>query len=219
MASQNGSLLMNLYSEVTCSTVFAYSPRESSSLAEASRRFCYALKHGEQRAVDYAAERVKSLVERGRIDEFAEPDTILTPMPGHAPRRGDPLWVGLLLAQALVERQLGREVSKLLIRHTAVRQSRTAPAGQRPSHQEHYASMSTSPLLDREPRRIVVIDDVLTRGSTMMAAVTRLREALPTVDIGAFALVRTTWNLGVGPIVNPVRCTIQPNEYGIRRFP
>lgn len=53
----------------------------------------------------------------------------------------------------------------------------------------------------------------------MMAAVTRLREAFPAVDIGAFAFVRTTWDLGDGPIVNPVRCTIQPNEYGIRRFP
>lgn len=53
----------------------------------------------------------------------------------------------------------------------------------------------------------------------MMAAVTRLREAFPTVDIGAFAFVRTTWDLGDGPIVNPVRCTIQPNEYGIRRIP
>lgn len=219
MPSRNGFLSMNHYSEVFCGTAFAYSPHESSSLAEKSRRSCYALKGGKQRTVDSAADRIRSLVDQGHIDEFSEPDTILTPIPGHAPRAPGAVWVSLLLAQALVKRRLGREVGQLLVRRVAVRQSRTAPPGERPSHKEHYESMSISPLLGTEPRRIVVIDDVLTRGATMMAAVTRLREAFPAVDIGAFAFVRTTRHLGDGPIVDPVRCTIEPNEYGILRFP
>jgi adenine/guanine phosphoribosyltransferase-like PRPP-binding protein len=39
--------------------------------------------------------------------------------------------------------------------------------------------------------RVVIVDDVITKGSTALAAGSRLAEVYPNVDIKVFALVRT----------------------------
>jgi predicted amidophosphoribosyltransferase len=78
-----------------------------------------------------------------------------------------------------------------------VRKSATALSGDRPSVREHYESFavaSAPPAL----KRIVLIDDVITRGRTLLAAAARMQAAFPHADIRAFALIRT---LGVGQAV------------------
>jgi hypothetical protein len=87
-----------------------------------------------------------------------------------------------------------------------VRKSAFATAGERPSVHEHYASFA----VERAPSdpapigsgaipgeygaaglRLTLVDDVVTRGRTLLAAAVRLREAFPTADVRAFALLRT----------------------------
>ena len=40
-------------------------------------------------------------------------------------------------------------------------------------------------------RRITIVDDVITKGSTLLGAASRLAEAYPEARLAAFALVRT----------------------------
>jgi adenine/guanine phosphoribosyltransferase-like PRPP-binding protein len=44
---------------------------------------------------------------------------------------------------------------------------------------------------------VILVDDVVTRGRTLLAAALRLREALPRADVRGFALVRT---MGYSPV-------------------
>jgi len=45
-----------------------------------------------------------------------------------------------------------------------------------------------------EPKEIVVVDDVVTRGSTFLGGVNRLAEAFPHAKIRAFAVMRSIYD-------------------------
>lgn len=53
----------------------------------------------------------------------------------------------------------------------------------------HYDSMSVENSLVT-PGRIVLVDDVVTRGCTLIAAASRIAEAFPSADVRGFALIR-----------------------------
>jgi hypothetical protein len=119
-------------------------------------------------------------------------DVVLVPVPGSGSGHTG-AWVGERLAWCLQELGLAAEVQPLLRRRHAVRKSAFAPAGERPSVSEHYASFAIERgCLDRTPGlRLTLVDDVITRGRTLAAAARRLQERFPTARIHAFALLRT----------------------------
>ncbi|HEX5460875.1 MAG TPA: phosphoribosyltransferase [Steroidobacteraceae bacterium] len=144
-------------------------------------------------------------VGHGRFGPAFGRRVVLVPVPGSAPAQRAQ-WVGERVAWCLREAGLAAEVWPLLRRRYAVKKSAFATAGERPSVLEHYASftverfpwsgVSVSPCRRvGEPEanrlRLTLVDDVITRGRTLLAAASRLREAFPAADVGAFALLRT----------------------------
>jgi hypothetical protein len=130
---------------------------------------------------------------------------MLVPVPGSAPlQRAD--WVGERLAWCLKELGLGAGVWPLLRRRYAVKKSAFAAADKRPSVFEHYASFavdlglggdglvaqrSAESATGGRGLRLILVDDVITRGRTLLAAASRLRDSFPCAQIRAFALLRT----------------------------
>jgi orotate phosphoribosyltransferase-like protein len=100
------------------------------------------------------------------------------------------MWAAERLALALHGVRLGASVWPGLQRRFPVRKSATALNADRPTFQQHCDSFSV-PHRSGAPRRIVLVDDVITKGRTIFAAAAKLQEALPNADIRAFALVRT----------------------------
>jgi orotate phosphoribosyltransferase len=65
----------------------------------------------------------------------------------------------------------------------------------------------------------VLIDDVITRGRTLLAAAARVREALPGAKIRAFALLRTMGFSGIKNLLEPCRGEIRWMDGDAKRDP
>lgn len=135
---------------------------------------------------DVLIERMAADLPASFRDLFAE-ESLLVPVPGAGLTRPKTVWPALSLCQALQRSGLGTSVRPLLRRVHAVPKS--AGSQSRPTLNEHYRSLAVQGTL-RRPGRLVLVDDVVTSGTTLMAGGRRLAEAFPEDTIVAFALAR-----------------------------
>jgi hypothetical protein len=168
---------------------YVYSPRAAGLLGDASRQLCARIKRSDPVWLPHYAGCVHR--ESLRDSQLAALFTgaVLVPVPGSAITREVP-WPALQLTVALRGVGLADRVWLGLGRRIAVRKSATAPSAERPSVREHYESLAVLPVRDAVSR-ILLVDDVVTKGRTLLAAAARLEIELPQADIRAFALIRT----------------------------
>jgi len=185
---------------------FAYLPGGCGSACEEGRALCRHVKAADRAWLPRLAARV--WLEAAGHGHFAGTfgrRVVLVPIPGSSAVQGA-AWVGERLAWCLREMGLAAQVWPILRRRSAVRKSAFAPARERPSVLEHYASFAIeravlgrkllgdcSLLAERGGTglQLTLIDDVITRGRTLLAAAGRLHEAFRGAEIRSFALLRT----------------------------
>jgi predicted amidophosphoribosyltransferase len=169
---------------------YVYSPAGKGRVCEHSRMLRTLLKEGDARFMLKYALRVHQQIEPWeKLAGFFRSDDLLVPVPGSSPiRRG--AWAAADLAFALAHEGMGGTVWQGLRRVLAVPKSATAAPGGRPTVSRHYHSFC----MERPsvvPGGVVLIDDVVTKGRTLLAAAVRVRETLPGARVRAFALLRT----------------------------
>jgi len=170
---------------------YVYSPAGRCAVSQRSRLLRSLLKAGDSEFLGRYASRVRcEVIDHRLFCGYFDEGTILIPIPGSSPRSPGDLSVTERLAAALVDAGLGGVIWPGLKRISAVRKSATAPGFLRPSASKHYHSFAVGPC-DAPPERILLVDDVVTKGRTLIAAATRVHEAFPQVPIRAFALLRT----------------------------
>ena len=135
---------------------------------------------------ELVVERMASAL-RSPLRELFSGDTFLIPVPGAGLTRPKTVWPALSICEALRTTGLGASVTTVLRRVRAVPKS--AGSQNRPSLHDHYESFAVQGTLDR-PKSIVLVDDVVTSGTTLMAGARRLNEAFSGAVITAFALAR-----------------------------
>jgi hypothetical protein len=181
-------LMIDSLSFASC---YQYAPGGACEVSERSRFLCALLKAGDKRVIVKYAEQVRHRA-RDTLADFLGPGAVLIPVPSCAIVESGSASVARLLADAFVDVGLARAQWDCLRRVRAVRKSAAAPAGERPTTEGQYASLCVEyvrPMYDCS--RLTLIDDVVTRGRTLLAAATRLKESFPDAQIQAFALVRT----------------------------
>lgn len=169
---------------------YAYTNAGRSRVARNARAYCARVKAGHAEAIAGGARRVHQLIgDQTPIASIFGAGVTLVPTPGSSPRDPDSPWVSEDIAQALHAAGVGVAVARLLRRQQAVAKSAFAMPGERPSVDQHYLTMRVSRVMP-PTSALVLIDDVVTRGRTLLAAASRLAQAYPEATIQAFALIR-----------------------------
>jgi len=176
---------------IAYASCYVYSPAGTGFVCEQSRLMRALLKAGNARfMVKYAVRVRQQSTESPLLAGYFGATDVLIPVPGSTPATAGRLWAAGYLADALVKEGLGGRAWCGLHRVRAVRKSATASPGERPTVSLHYESFRIE-CPPAPPQKIILVDDVVTKGRTLLAAASRLHEAFPAAQIRAFALVRT----------------------------
>ena len=207
-----------MLSSVEYGAFLAFSPRGTSEVSRRSQTITYRVKNdgpgpneGESMIVAIAR-RLRELLETSGLSHLLDQSVTFVPVPRAAPFP-DPksLWPALRICEAFRGLEFGRDVLPCLKRVTAVRRSRFSPRGERPRPEEHMESMRVELPL-HAPEKIVLVDDVVTKGATLLAAASLVKDTFPDADVRTFALIRT---LGMIPEIDAL---IQPAVGSISDF-
>jgi predicted amidophosphoribosyltransferase len=199
-------------SKVKFGSLLTYTPRGNLTKHYESRTVMRNLKNdvvlqsGNLMSEDIARIILRELKNYPFSDYFNE-NTILIPTPKSSLPQKDDLWVPQRITSVFANNGLGKN-EECLIRETPLPRSSKVSAPNRPKAFQHYDSVKVRELLFN-PKEIVLVDDVITRGATVLGAVNRLAETFPKSLIRVFAVMRTISNPDdFSKIVDPCTGTI-----------
>jgi predicted amidophosphoribosyltransferase len=206
---------------VSFASCYVYSPGGECPASRRSRTLCALIKAGDAHLMLRYAVRVRQQAsEAPPLADFFNAADVLIPVPGCAPREPRMPSVTEILAAALVQEGLGRSAWPGLRRIRAVHKSATSDPGTRPSLAKHYDTL----VIDSAEAALcaaqfVLVDDVVTKGRTLLAAAMRLHEAFPLARIRGFALLRTMGFQEIGRLLDPCVGEIALRAGDAHRFP
>ena len=202
-----------LPSEVPFASLFVYSPRPVPGEGDAgakSRRLVRSIKNeAKQFSTKWKlAEVVRDRLGEERREQFLGSDATLVPMPGHAPLKDEASrWPARELCVEFVNAGLGVSWVPLLSRGVRVPKAAFSSPSERPTAAAHLASLRCENTMGVGPR-ITVVDDVITRGATMLAAIALLQQTYPNAEVCGFALIRTMSGVALESVVEPTQGSI-----------
>lgn len=181
---------MQYCTELTVASLLIYPPRGSVGSDKARGFIRYDIKQAKNLAIERTVKRLCDILPGSALEQFFAEPRVLVPIPGHAPLRHGALWVPLNISHAMTAAGLAQSVVPCLKRVQLVaRQSTQSSAEHRLTPSQHVASMAIDGALALGGK-ILLVDDVVTRGSTLIAAASMLLAQNPGLDIAAFALAR-----------------------------
>ncbi len=142
---------------------------------------------------EWVARTVKQKMADLPFASFFQSNTVLVPAPKSSLMQPNTLWVPERIANALVAAGVGKQVAPWLTRTKAVPKAALSSPSERPTAEQHCESITVQGALFK-PEEIVLVDDVVTRGATLLGCANRLADAFPQCRIRAFVAMRTISN-------------------------
>ena len=185
-----------LLAELQVASLLIYPSRpQSDADREAREVILTGIKQAKPKHLKRVAERLAALADDHPVRRLVPAHAVLVPAPRSFPLAKGALWPALQIAEALRAAGVGVQVLPLLSRSEPVRRSTGARAGaDREPPLRHYETIeptSFTPLTLPMPRaHFVIVDDVVTTGSTLIACASHLAALTPEATITAFAVAR-----------------------------
>lgn len=199
-------------------SLFGYSPRENSPIAQKSRDLKSHVKAGRIETIRRAIGFCYNL-EPNEYNEFLNANVTLVPIPGSSLFLDGAVRPPALISQALYEAGFAYNVADILYREHAVpKSSNFYTSDERPLFTTHYNSFRLRPRLHMT-QDITLVDDILTMGRTAYGAALRLLEAYPNANIRLFTLQRTPYNKSISELLSVERGVITAYPSGKTYIP
>ena len=170
-----------------------YSPKGISDIAVKSRALMYRVKNGDRKVIAGILEKYKAEVSMIE-NPYLLNDVTFVPVPRSSPIKKGDLWPGMVIAEELIKKSYGKDIKQSINRIKSVPKSAFSEKGNRPTLAVHYNSLQAS-IEVTKPKKILLIDDIITKGATTAACYMRLKEAFPDSKIAVFAFIRTKGNV------------------------
>lgn len=207
-------------------SLLSYSPHGYSASDVASKSWMVAVKQDnfvltEGKRIpmsEFVAETVKDKLDSLPFSHLFDGKPVLVPTPSSSLKKPDSLDVPSSLALAL-KKKLGNEVAECLVRVKPLPKSAMSIAANRSTVAQHFDSLLVQEVLTK-PESILLVDDVVTRGATLLGAANRLAESYPDAKVAAFAALRAVSNPSEFKGIRTPVCgfiTLQPNGGTLRR--
>ncbi len=184
-----------LLSELEFGSYLTYTPRPNTESGRKSKNIMYWLKKEQfltnppKLMSSFVVDSIKNDIESLPFKDFFDEDVFLVPIPRSSPIKAGSLWVPDVIAKKMSEAGFGTYCN-CLTRVKSLPKSAYAEQGKRPKVIDHFNSIECNLSIHR-PTKIVLIDDVITRGSTLIGCASKIKEILPDSSIKAFAVLRT----------------------------
>ena len=192
-------------SELRFGSLLVYAPQGTSELSIQSQQVVRHIKNCRTSHIRRVGLRFAEQMDREMFRDLLGPDVLVVPAPRSSPNVKDMNWPALRICRELEERRLCGGVACLLERHAPVDKSALVSTGaKRPSPEQHAASLRCQSRPASPPTRITIVDDIVTRGSTLLGAAWVLTELVPQATIRALAVVRTMTGADIEAILAPV---------------
>jgi predicted amidophosphoribosyltransferase len=199
--------------ELRFAAPLVYSKRGTSQAAVDSRKLRDRIKRVDVALYDRIARHILQRRDEGHFVGYFGADVSAVPVPGHAPRAPGAIDNTARIAEALQRLGLVHEVLTLLKRDRPVVKSAFAAPADRPKAATHFESLAVEAALAR-PTRLLLVDDFITRGATLLGAASRLQVAFPESEIRGFALVRSLTDEDIASISAPCDGVVTLNAAG-----
>lgn len=171
-------------------SLLVYSPRGTSGVSKQSRDITFNIKNDREQWIARSVRHLKDNIDRFGLSDFFEADIVLVPVPRSTPLVKGALWPAEKICENLLKVGIGNDILKCVERIKPIRTSRSSKLGERPSVEEQLETIEVkfpAPM----PKHILLVDDVITKGTTICAASLALNNSIIKSQHKAFSLVRT----------------------------